>query len=56
LAGTIDKEDEMRFKKIVYRATRGKALTYFKDMDIYKLKGYTGKPNQNIKTIYVIIF
>lgn len=32
LAGTLDKEEEMRFKKIVYRASRGKALTYFKDV------------------------
>ena len=30
LAGTIDTTDQMRFKKMVYRATRGKALTYFR--------------------------
>ena len=30
LAGTIDTADQMRFKKMVYRATRGKALTYFR--------------------------
>ncbi len=33
LAGTINKEEIMRFKKMVYRATRGKALTYFNDLD-----------------------
>lgn len=33
LAGTISKDEMMRFKKMVYRATRGKALTYFQDMD-----------------------
>jgi len=29
LAGTINTDEIMRFKKMVYRATRGKALTYF---------------------------
>ncbi len=33
LAGTIDSVDQMRFKKMVYRATRGKALTYFRPLD-----------------------
>lgn len=33
LAGTIDREEQLRFKKMVYRATRGKALSYFKDLD-----------------------
>lgn len=27
LAGTIDSSDQLRFKKMVYRATRGKAFT-----------------------------
>lgn len=29
LAGTIDRTDQFTFKKMIYRATRGKALTYF---------------------------
>jgi hypothetical protein len=33
LAGTIDKSEIMRFKKIIYRTTRGKALSYFNDLD-----------------------
>ena len=33
LAGTIDSVDQMRFKKIVFRATRGKALTYLADLE-----------------------
>lgn len=33
LAGTIAKEELIRFKRMVFRATRGKALTYFHDMD-----------------------
>lgn len=33
LAGTINKDEIMRFKKMIYRATRGKALSYFNDLD-----------------------
>ena len=33
LAGTINKSEIMRFRKIVYRTTRGKALAYFNDLD-----------------------
>ena len=33
LAGTIDRTESLRFKKMVYRATRGKALTYFRDLN-----------------------
>lgn len=33
LAGTISKDEMLRFKKMVFRATRGKALTYFRDLD-----------------------
>lgn len=33
MAGTILKEESMRFKQMVFRATRGKALTYFRDLD-----------------------
>lgn len=56
LAGTIEKTEEMRFKKIVYRATRGKALTYFKDMGQAELKQYTGEKIKTPKTVYVVIF
>jgi len=43
LAGTINKDEIMRFKKMVYRATRGKALTYFQDMAANGLLDYAGK-------------
>ena len=33
LAGSIYKEEQMRFKKMVFRTTRGKALTYSRDFD-----------------------
>jgi hypothetical protein len=32
MAGTIIKEEMMKFKRMIFRATRGKALTYFEDL------------------------
>lgn len=46
----------MRLKKMVYRATRGKALTYFEDLVNADLRDYTGAVNLNLRTVYVIIF
>ena len=33
MAGTIQKEDELKFKRMIFRATRGRALSYFRDLD-----------------------
>jgi hypothetical protein len=46
----------MRFKKMVYRATRGKALTYFNDMDAEGLQDYSGALDRRARTVYVIVF
>jgi V-type H+-transporting ATPase subunit a len=56
LAGTINKDEIMRFKKMVYRATRGKALTYFNDMDSAGLQDYAGGLDRRARTVYVIVF
>jgi hypothetical protein len=42
MVGTIGKEEQFRFKKMIYRATRGKALTYFADINNADLSDYTG--------------
>lgn len=34
IAGTIDCEEKGRLKKLLFRATRGKALTYFQDIPL----------------------
>ena len=34
MAGSVVKEEMMRFKTMVFRATRGKALTYFEDLSL----------------------
>lgn len=34
IGGTIPREDQLRFKRLLYRATRGKVFTKFFDMEI----------------------
>jgi hypothetical protein len=33
MAGTIEVDDRFRLKKLLFRATRGKALTYFREYE-----------------------
>lgn len=56
LAGTIMTDEILRFKKMVYRATRGKALTYFQEMAASGLHDYAGKQDNRQRSVYVIIF
>lgn len=56
LAGTINTDEILRFKKMVYRATRGKALTYFQEMAASGLHDYAGKQDNRHRSVYVIIF
>jgi len=57
IAGTIETDEKARLKKLLFRSTRGKALTYFYDIpaeddgpeDINKVK-----PKQ--KSVYVVVF
>lgn len=56
LAGTISKDEMLRFKKMVFRATRGKALTYFRDLDSAGLQDYAGQMDHKLRTVYVIVF
>lgn len=53
LAGTINKDEELRFKKLIFRATRGNALTYFEDFN-NQIRDYYGNGTQ--KSVYVVIF
>lgn len=47
----------MRFKKIIFRATRGKALTYLADLEASDYSDYPGKGGERrLRTVYVIIF
>lgn len=53
IAGTLEKEDVMRFRKLLYRATRGKALSHFENVS-QQLKDYQGLDLN--KVIYVVVF
>ena len=56
MAGSIVKEEMMRFKRMVFRATRGKALTYFEDLSHEGQIDYTGRVDKRLRTVYVIVF
>lgn len=56
MAGTITKDEMMRFKKLVFRATRGKALTYFEDLSTDGRIDYAGHSDRRLRTVYVIVF
>ena len=51
MAGTIDASEKERLKKLLFRATRGKALTYFNDFDAKDALGHLLK-----KSVYIIVF
>lgn len=53
IAGTIGQDEQMRFKKLIFRATRGNALTYFQDLK-NPIEDYYGKKHE--KTVYVVVF
>lgn len=53
IAGTIALEEKARLKKLIFRATRGKALTYFRDFSVPSdLNG--GK--EQTKAVYIVVF
>ena len=56
MAGSIPKDEMMRFKKLVFRATRGKALTYFEDLSTDGRIDYAGVADRRLRTVYVIVF
>lgn len=43
---------------MIFRATRGKAFTYFQDIqpDEIGLTDYTGAQNTQLRTVYVVVF
>lgn len=53
IAGTINQTEKMRFKKLIFRATRGNALCYFSDIQ-QPVKDYYGLVIK--KSVYVLVF
>ena len=56
MAGPIVKEEMMKFSRMVFRATRGKALTYLEDLSHEGQIDYAGYTDKQLRTVYVIIF
>lgn len=53
IAGTIEVMEKDRLKKLLFRATRGKALTIFED---YVPLGQLDEMRPKSKTVYTIVF
>lgn len=53
IAGTIEVEEKARLKKLLFRATRGKALTFFDDFEL-PTKDSSGRPKT--KSVYIVVF
>lgn len=53
IAGTIEVEEKARLKKLLFRATRGKALTFFDDF-LLPTKDASGR--QKTKAVYIVVF
>jgi V-type H+-transporting ATPase subunit a len=53
IAGTIEVSEKDRLKKLLFRATRGKALTIFED---YIPQGQVDDQKPKSKTVYTIVF
>jgi hypothetical protein len=59
IAGTIDSEDRERMKKLIFRATRGKAVVYFQEIAANPNNANKGLDlNKKIKqrSVYVVVF
>ncbi len=52
IAGTIEVDEKARLKKLLFRATRGKALTFFHDFEI----NVPGMQKPKAKTVYIVVF
>ena len=55
IAGTIEVEEGPRLKKLLFRATRGKALTYFKAFALPRQR-VKGKWVDRMKSVYIVVF
>lgn len=54
IAGTIDADEKDRLKRLLFRATRGKALTFFEDFNIDSK--FLGSKKLLNKSVYIVVF
>ena len=53
VAGTINTDEVSRFQKLIFRASRGNALTHFAE---FPQTLYDNHDNPLAKTVYVVLF
>ena len=53
MAGTINSDEIIRFKRLLFRGCRAKVLSYFEPMD-HILKSFSGETLE--KSVYVLVF
>jgi hypothetical protein len=53
MAGTVNKDEVERFRRLLYRVSRGKVLSYFDNID-ENIKDFHGKLID--QSVYLIIF
>lgn len=53
ISGTINTDEVLRFRKLIFRATRGNALVYFSDIKSPIIDFYG---NEQFKTVYSVLF
>ena len=56
LGGTLPREDQFRFKKLLFRTTRGKAFVNFFEMDIPQTDKLRGMSKYENKLVYICTF
>jgi hypothetical protein len=62
IAGTIEVSEKDRLKKLLFRATRGKALTFFQDFHLdakyVQSQHYHGNGKSSLidKSVYIVVF
>lgn len=57
IAGTIEVAEKDRLKKLLFRATRGKALTFFQDFQLdQKYTQQTKSTSLKDKSVYIVVF
>jgi hypothetical protein len=56
LGGTIKKTEQMALKKMLFRATRGKAYVHFFNVEIQPQDRMRGVNDHNEKLVYIVMF
>ena len=56
IAGTIESDEKARLKKLLFRATRGKALTYFQEIPVDEQRALNTGQQIKQKSVFIVVF